>query len=70
MRSLALLHSVHHHIMFIVRDGWKTCVIYPNYIGVIMPALPQMHITMRQRAKVLMRRVTIALTQSLRRNEM
>jgi hypothetical protein len=70
MRTLTLLYVVRHHIMFIMQDGWKTCVIYPSCIGLITPALPQMHVTGRQRAKALMRRATIALTQKLERNEM
>ncbi len=68
MRIPTLLHLVRHHIMFVMQDGWKTCVIYPSCIGLITPALPQMHITGRQRAKALMRRATIALTQMPRRN--
>lgn len=69
MRTKTLLRKVH-HIVFIMQDGWKTCVIYPSCIGLIMPALPQLLISGRQRAKGLTKRVTIALTQRSRKNEM
>lgn len=56
--------------MFTMQDGWKTCVIYPSYIGLLMPALPRVQRTGLQKAKASMRKVMLALTQRQKQGEM